>query len=151
MMNTKDRQRERLQILAEKLRAREQRVTPQRMAVLKVLACNPNHPSIDEIYDIVKRDFPTTSLATIYKTIATLKEIGEVAELSLGSGANRYDGCNMHPHPHLICVECNRIIDIDIADLDNLSDRVSVQSGYQIIRQRLDFFGICPECQTNRS
>lgn len=140
-------QQARLKILAEKLRARGQRVTPQRMAILRVLASNADHPSIDEIHHIVKQDFPMTSLATVYKTIATLKELGEVTELSFGNGANRYDGCNTHLHPHIICVKCNHISDINIAHLDDLSKTVANETGYQIIRQRLDFFGICPECQ----
>ncbi len=140
-------QQERLQTLTEKLRARGQRVTPQRMAILRALASNTAHPSIDEIHHIVRQDFPMTSLATVYKTIATLKELGEVTELSFGNTANRYDGSNVHLHPHLICVECNHIEDIDITHLDDLSNTVTAETGYQIIRQRFDFFGICPECQ----
>jgi Fur family peroxide stress response transcriptional regulator len=97
---------DRLNNLAVKLRSRGQRLTPQRLAVLKVLAGNKSHLSIEEIYEIVKADFPMTSLATIYKTINTLKEIGEVREMGFSDGSNRYDGYDPSPHPHLICIQC---------------------------------------------
>jgi Fur family peroxide stress response transcriptional regulator len=142
---------DRLNNLAVKLRSRGQRLTPQRLAVLKVLAGNKSHLSIEEIYEIVKADFPMTSLATIYKTINTLKEIGEVREMGFSDGSNRYDGYDPSPHPHLICIQCSRIIDVDAADLAELARIAARQSGYEIINQRLDFFGYCPDCQAEKN
>ena len=63
------------------LKERGQRITPQRLAILRVLAPSEGHPSVEEIYNVVVKDFPTTSLATVYKTITLLKELGEVLEL----------------------------------------------------------------------
>jgi Fur family peroxide stress response transcriptional regulator len=119
------------------------------MAVLKVLTNSKAHLSIDQIYDRVKTDFPMTSLATIYKTINTLKEIGEVRELNFSIGSNRYDGYDPSPHPHLVCMICDKITDVEDADLKSLAKEVQEQSGYKIINQRLDFFGYCPDCQAH--
>lgn len=91
-----------------------------------------------------------TSLATVYKTVAMLKEMDEVIEINLGDSGSRYDGKNVTPHAHLICVQCKQIIDTDLMDLNQLSGNLSALSGYQILNQRLDFFGICPACQANR-
>jgi Fur family peroxide stress response transcriptional regulator len=147
----KNQTRDRLDNLATKLRKRGQRLTPQRMAVLKVLASSEEHLSVDQIYEQVKVDFPMTSLATIYKTINTLKEIGEVRELNFSIGCNRYDGFDPSPHPHLVCMICEKITDVKTADLEYLAKEAADQSGYKIVSQRLDFFGFCPDCQANNS
>jgi Fur family peroxide stress response transcriptional regulator len=97
----------------------------------------------------VRIGFPTTSLATIYKTIALLKDIGEISELRFKDDSNRYDGRQPSPHPHLVCRECNRILDVEIADLTGFSEQLERSSGFDRIMPRLDFFGICPDCQRN--
>ena len=71
----------RLDEMITRLKERGHRLTPQRMAVLKILAVSEGHPSVEQIYERVKVDFPMTSLATVYKTVALLKEMGEVLEL----------------------------------------------------------------------
>jgi Fur family peroxide stress response transcriptional regulator len=137
----------RLEELIKKLRERGCRLTPQRRAVLTILIEDRDHPSVEQIYDQVKQDFPMTSLATVYKTVALLKEMGEVREIESGQGRNRYDGYDPSLHPHLICVECKRIVDLDLPALSELAETVAQQMGYQVLRHRFDFFGICPQCQ----
>ena len=97
--------------LLTRLRQDGFRLTPQRMAVLRVLADDTGHPTVEQVYDRVRTDYPTTSLATIYKTIDMLKGIGEVLELSVGE-SHRYDGRDPRPHPHLICEVCGAITDL---------------------------------------
>lgn len=137
----------RLHEMVEKLTERGYRLTPQRMAVLCILAESKEHLNIEEIYARVHQEFPMTSLATIYNTVTMLKEIGEVLELSFGDGGKRYDGNQPSPHPHLLCEYCGSVIDPDIPILEELTGRVAELTGYQITSQRLDFFGICPSCQ----
>jgi Fur family peroxide stress response transcriptional regulator len=140
----------RLEEMTTKLRERGFRLTPQRMAVLKILAHSKKHPSVEQIYEDVRVDFPMTSLATIYKTLTLLKEVGEVMELGFGDEHNRYDGNKPYPHPHLICNRCRQIIDLDIASLQKLAEDLARRTGYRIETHRLDFFGICPSCQEKR-
>jgi Fur family peroxide stress response transcriptional regulator len=122
------------------------RLTPQRLAVLKILAVSADHPSVERIYEQVKADFPTTSLATIYKTITLLKELHEVLEVH-SSESNRYDGNNPAPHPHVICIKCKKVMDSHLAGLEQLAAEAAQETGYKIVEHRLDFFGICPQCQ----
>lgn len=136
----------RLESMLTKLREHKFRVTPQRIAVLKILALSDGHPSVEQIFDQVKRDFPTTSLATVYKTVTLLKELNEVLELGFPEGSNRYDGNKPYPHPHLICLKCKKIVDPDLASLDDLTQELILDTGFEIVNHRLDFFGICPEC-----
>jgi len=137
----------RLDEMTTRLKEREHRLTPQRMAVLKILAASEEHPSVEQIYERVKADFPMTSLATVYKTVTLLKEMGEVLELGFSDDCNRYDGNKPYPHPHLICIKCRNIVDPEVAALSELRQEVAQSTGYQIMSHRLDFFGICPQCQ----
>ena len=139
----------RLETMIGKLRDRDFRITPQRLAVLKILAESNGHPSVEDIFRQVRPDFPTTSLATIYKTVNLLKEIGEVVELDFSDVSNRYDGNRPYPHPHLICTKCRTIMDPDMVTVEDLSKELARKTGYQILSHRLDFFGVCPHCQKN--
>ena len=139
----------RVEAMLSKLKSRDFRITPQRLAVLKILAASERHPSVDAIYKEVKALFPTTSLATVYKTVSLLKELNEVLELGFPDGSNRYDGYNPVPHPHAICVKCKKIMDPELMNIDELSKEMSRKTGYKIFHHRLDFFGLCPACQKN--
>lgn len=132
------------------LKERDYRLTPQRLAVVRILAESQEHPTVEKIFERVKADFPTTSLATVYKTLVVLKELGEVLEIGFSDGSNRYDGAHPYPHPHLICTRCKRIMDPEMEFLEGLSDRVADATGFQVTNHRLDFFGLCPDCQDAR-
>ena len=96
----------RLEEMVKKLRERQCRMTPQRVALLRLLAASEGHPSAAHLYDRLRAQFPTTSLATVYKTLSLLDEMGEVLELGFSEDDNRYDGNKPYPHPHLICIRC---------------------------------------------
>jgi len=137
----------RLDEILAKLRERHCRITPQRVAILKIFLGSSDHPSVEQVYAQVKVNFPTTSLATVYKTVHLLKEIGEILEIGCVGGGNRYDGNKPYPHPHLICTGCKSIIDPDVHLLAQLTAELAKTSGYRIVSHQLDFFGICPACQ----
>lgn len=138
---------ERVTQMLAKLKGHDFRITPQRLAVLGTLASSEGHPSVDQIYREVRSQFPTTSLATIYKTVLLLKELNEVLQLGFPDGSNRYDGHKPFPHPHVICTKCKEIMDPALVSLDELSEEMSSKTGYKILYHRLDFFGLCPRCQ----
>jgi Fur family peroxide stress response transcriptional regulator len=135
--------------MVAKLRALDLRITPQRLAILRIVAESEGHPSTEEIYDRMKVDYPTMSPATVYKTMTLLKALGEVLELGFPDGVNRYDGSKPFPHPHVICLKCKKIIDPEMGSLEHLIEAAGKKTGYQILNHRLDFFGLCPECQAN--
>jgi Fur family peroxide stress response transcriptional regulator len=136
----------RLEEMLKKLKERDFRVTPQRLAVLKILASSANHPSVEMIYTEVKKTFPTTSLATVYKTVILLKELNQVLEIGFPAGSNRYDGNKPLSHPHLICMQCETIIDPDLESFAHVTEELVAETGFKIVSHRLDFFGICPAC-----
>ena len=137
---------ERFEHILKKLRDNNHKLTPQRMAVAKVLAHSDTHPSVEEIYRRLQIRFPTISLATVYRNIMLLKSLGEVLELGFPDGSNRYDGNKPNPPPHVICVRCKKIIDPDLVTLKDMTTEIADETGFQILAHRLDFFGICQDC-----
>jgi Fur family peroxide stress response transcriptional regulator len=137
----------RLDEMIARLRQRGYRLTPQRIAILGILAASAGHPSVELVHESLKADFPTTSLATVYKTVTLLKEMGEILELGFGNDGNRYDGNKPYPHPHLVCIKCKKIIDPEVIAIGELSHQVASTTGFRIVSHRFDFYGICPQCQ----
>ncbi|MBI5017991.1 MAG: transcriptional repressor [Deltaproteobacteria bacterium] len=137
----------RLEQMVARLRERGHRITAQRRAILEVLARSVGHPSAEQVFRIVSTEFPKTSLATVYKTVTALKEAGEVLELEFSQDSNRYDGNQPYPHPHVLCVTCHQIVDLDLTKLGDMADEVTGQTGFRILTHRLDFYGLCPKCQ----
>jgi Fur family peroxide stress response transcriptional regulator len=148
MISPMDMQQERINNLVTSLREKGYRLTPQRMAVLKIVIGNQEHLSAEEIYARARVDYPMMGLATVYKTIAMLKDMGEIVALNFHNQGSRYDGSGQEPHPHFICNGCHAIIDLDNVPIDDLSVKIAAKTGYHITDYRLDFFGLCPNCQS---
>jgi Fur family peroxide stress response transcriptional regulator len=142
--------RKRLEQMIGGLRGKGFRLTPQRLALLKIIAKSEGHPTVEQIYERIKADFPTTSLATIYKTINLLKDMGEILELSFENLRSRYDGKRPYPHPHVMCTQCGQILDPEFPAVAEIAHAMARQTGYQITHHQLNFFGLCPECQKKR-
>ena len=140
----------RFESIIRKLKDSGHRITPQRLAIVGILAKSEDHPSVENIHNQIKKDFPTMSLATVYKNIEVIKSLGEVLELGFPDGSNRYDGNKPNPHPHLICIQCKKILDPDLDSLDEMQKEVALESNFKILYHRLDFFGICSNCLGER-
>ena len=141
---------DRIEYLSRKLHNSGHRITPQRLCILQALLELNTHPSAEEIYAQVRLVSPTTSLATVYKTLDTLREMGEVMELLPGDGRQHYDGVRPQFHPHVICTRCGEIRDLEIDGLTSLPGRAQVASGYEIHTQRVEFYGLCRACQLEK-
>jgi Fur family peroxide stress response transcriptional regulator len=137
----------RLERMVRMLRDKGCRLTPQRLAMLKILAKSEGHPSAEQIYEQLRAAYPTTSLATIYKTLSLLRNMGEVLELTFGGVGSHYDGNKPYPHPHVICTGCGQILDPEFEAAAGLSQEIARQTGYKITHEQLNFFGLCPRCQ----
>ena len=141
---------QRFEIIIQKLRGNGHKITPQRLAIVKILAKSEGHPSVENIHAEIKKDFPTMSLATVYRNIVLLKSLGEVLELGFPDGSNRYYGSKPTPHPHVICIKCKTIVDPDLESLEELKKEVAVETNFKILNHRLDFFGICSNCMAEK-
>lgn len=137
----------RLEEMVAVLKETGHRITPQRLAILRILARSEDHPEVEWVHRQIQKDYPTTSLATVYKTVTLLKELGQVLELGFADRGARYDGNKPYPHPHLICTKCGAIADPDYPAMNDLAEHMSAQTGFKITHHRLDFFGLCAKCR----
>ncbi len=125
------------------------KLTPQRIEILKLLINNTTHPTAEAIYETVRSKFPMLSLATVYNTLELLTELGLVQRLEFSTRSARYDP-NPRMHANLICLECGNIIDYYDVPIKEWMDKVEKETEFKIKRYRVDFYGICKECQAKR-
>ena len=128
------------------LKERDFRLTPQRIELVRLIAVSEGHPSANQFYEKIKLKFPTMSHSTVYKTLALLKEMNQVLEIDLREDSH-YDGNRPQPHPHLICMKCNKIVDGEVSLDQELIRRMEEISGYTILRPQVSLYGLCPDCK----
>ncbi|MEQ8154527.1 MAG: Fur family transcriptional regulator [Clostridiaceae bacterium] len=122
------------------------KLTPQRIAVYKYLKNTKEHPSAELIYKALQPEYPTMSLATVYKALKTLVEVGLVQEINVGEGNFRYDG-TVSEHPHVQCTSCSKVDDLHNFDLSSLNMEAEKHSKYKVHSHKIYFYGICEDCQ----
>lgn len=123
------------------------KLTPQRIAVYKYLKSTKEHPSAETIYKALHDDYPTMSLATVYKTLKVLVDVNLIQEINVGEGNFRYDG-NPDTHPHINCIICSKVDDIDGINFDDLNRNVKEYTPYSIFSNQVYFYGVCPQCKS---
>ena len=128
------------------LKERDFRLTPQRVELVRLIAVSEGHPSASQLYARIQRQFPTMSHATVYKTLNLLKEMNQVLEIDLRDDSH-YDGNRPQPHPHLICMKCNKIIDGEVSIDQKSIRKLEKVSGFRILRPQISLYGLCPDCK----
>lgn len=127
------------------------RLTPQRTAICKILVNSSEHPTAQDIYETLKLDYPGMSLATIYNTLDALIKVGAVNALGgVGDGMVHYDA-DTAPHVNLACLECHRVIDYPSEHIHHVESEVQSGSGYRLLGARVLYYGLCPDCQRQKS
>ncbi len=105
--------------VSEKLREKGLKVTPQRMAIYNAVAQLKNHPTAEHVLDKIKADFPSISVATVYKVLNILVEKGLLSRVKSEKDVMRYDAMQDHHH-HMYCTETDRIEDYQDDQLDEI-------------------------------
>lgn len=123
------------------------KATPQRLCMLKILKRH-EHPTIDELYAEIKKDYPSIALATVYKNLNTLQEQGLVVMISVANEKTCYDIYEKE-HIHIICTKCGSIEDkyFEDIELDKYQKKLEKQLGHFI--QRLcvcSYIKNCSKC-----
>src|SRR5947209_2253907 len=121
------------------------KVTPQRLAIYSALeAARGTHPSVEAIYDRIHELMPTVSLATVYKTLNELVELGELRRFDIHGGSH-FD-TRTDPHAEVVCLQCNTILDVDYQG----TTPVPPIPNFRIVGQTQTFYGYCDSCQSER-
>ncbi len=134
------------------------KVTRQRLAILEVLAeQDGRHMTTEDIYDLVRKEFPEIGIATVYRTVQLLLEMQLVDRIELNDGCVRYEigrqfsGEEGHYHHHLVCKSCGKILSFDEDLLDELERQIENKTGFQIWDHELKFYGMCKDCVQDRN
>ncbi len=134
--------------LTSLLRQHGYRLTPQRRAMLRVIAVSPEHLTPAAIYYRVRQEYPSIGLVTVYRTLSILAQLGLICEVHAGGSCRSY--LMRKPaghHHHLICSECGTVVDFADCDLNRLEERLSQVTGFKLGGHLLEFLGLCPACQ----
>jgi Fur family peroxide stress response transcriptional regulator len=126
------------------------RLTPQRLAICKLLTESKEHPTAAMIYEHLRPQYPSLSLATVYNTLEALVNLGTVNILGNAGDGNIHYDADTEPHVNLACVSCHKIVDIPSKHVHRLDSEVSEASGYKLLGARVLYYGLCPECQAKR-
>lgn len=124
----------------------KQRHTIQRSLVLATVNKLKCHATADEIYDEIKKNYPSMSRATVYRNLRVLSEMGEIRKMEIPGGADRFDHL-CHDHCHVKCERCGRVFDVDMDFVSDLERGIRDAHGFAFTGYDILFRGICPDCQ----
>jgi Fe2+ or Zn2+ uptake regulation protein len=139
-----------IEIWTAQLRARGNRMTPQRLAILRILSDAGRHLTPLEIYELARQAMPGLTEATVYRTLNFLSGQGMVLAAHVGYGQLVYEIAD-HEHHHLICRQCGGAQEISHDLLKTLYQQFQSSTGYRIDSLHVTFFGLCPDCQKQNS
>ncbi len=130
----------------QKLKSQKLKVTPQRIAIYKFLCDTNTHPTAEIIYTSLKELNPSISIATVYKTLTTLKKACLIQELNLNDSSIRYDA-NTNFHSHLICTCCKSVCDYPLPHTIDINNDIRNKMGFSVEYTQLYFYGKCENCK----
>ncbi len=122
------------------------KITPQRMTVCEIILSSKSHPTAERIYEEVKREHPTISLATVYQTLHLLTKLGVIQELGFSDKVTRYEP-NVSPHINVICQKCGEIYDYEAKSVKEMWTKIIGELKFKPIGQRLDIYRYCDRCK----
>jgi Fur family ferric uptake transcriptional regulator len=134
--------------LAEELRSKGFRVTPQRAVILETIAHKHGHLCAQDIYSDARKKLPGLNLATVYRTVEVLHEAEMVDVFNDGFNPALFamrDSSN--PHGHLVCKNCKIVLDIDPKVIALIAQNVASETDFYVDPNHLTLFGLCPACQ----
>ncbi len=125
------------------------RSTDQRRLIVETFFASPNHVSIEELLAQVRAQDPKVGYATVYRTLKLLAECGVAYERRFGDGLTRYElADDATHHDHLICLECDKILEFEEERIEALQEEVARKYGYLLRSHKHEMYGVCPECQS---
>jgi len=125
-------------------------LTVQRRVVLEVLAGRTDHPTADQLLVDVRMRLPGVSRTTVYRVLETLVRLGLTVKTCTPGSAVRFDP-RTERHHHLVCLRCERVIDVQAPSLDTLRLPAVRAAGFEISDYSVHFRGTCQECRQRES
>lgn len=124
------------------------RSTRQRTAVTRLLDDTDDFRSAQEIHEQLRRSGEGIGLTTVYRTLQTLADAGEIDVLRTGSGEAVYRRCSAHHHHHLVCRHCGRTVEVEGPTVELWAEKVAAEHNFTDISHTVEIFGACATCAT---
>ena len=118
----------------------------QRDAILDLLKSVCCHPTADWLYKELKKDYPNMGIATVYRNLNLLLNMGEIIKLDVGDGVDHFDA-STNDHCHFICTKCHNVIDIDIPSSVSLKEEAENHNDISVTNCSLFLYGNCQNCK----
>jgi Fur family ferric uptake transcriptional regulator len=131
--------------LAEKLKERGLRLTPQRQLILEAVI-GLGHATPEQVHTAVRERAAGVNITTVYRTLELLEELGLVTHTHLSHGSPTYHAAGEHQHVHLVCRNCGTILEVDPDVLQPVTDRLREQRGFRVDVGHVALFGSCADC-----
>ena len=122
------------------------RPTRQRRAIAAVMATFDDFRSAQEIHDLISQQGESVGLATVYRTLATLADAGEVDMLRNEDGEAIWRSCSDTHHHHLVCRTCGATVEVEGPAVERWTGLIAAEHGYADISHTLEIFGTCRSC-----
>lgn len=136
--------------VAARLRAVDQRFTPNRRAVVEVLERSEHPVTMTQILD----SDGTLAQSSVYRNLVVLEEAGAVRRIVTDGAHARYELAEdlTDHHHHLVCVRCGSVEDVPATEaLENSVNRaiddIDEATGFHTHHHRLDLVGLCRRCR----
>lgn len=123
----------------------EQRNTFQKTLTLNSVLALADHPTADDVYRYLHRQYPQISRTTVYRNLNKLCESGELLRVKVFGSADRYDHRTDY-HYHFICNECGQLCDLDIPYMESINEMCAGIGGRQVNAHQILFDGVCGDC-----
>lgn len=138
-----------LEVLREHIVAKGMRMTRQRQLIAEVMLATDGHVNIDELYQAVQERDESIGYATIYRTLKLLTDAGLTHAAHFGDGRTRFEAAlNREHHDHMICENCDLIIEFENEDIERLQEVVARQHRFRIRHHKMELYGTCQRCQS---
>ena len=121
-------------------------LTVQRRAIFEAVLERDDHPTADQVFEVVQQRIPGVSRTTVYRVLDTLVGLGIIRRVQRMGNAIRFDG-KTHRHDHLTCRQCRRMADLEAPALNELPLPKGKPQGFQIDDYTVQFIGTCAECR----
>lgn len=126
------------------------RNTKQRGQVVALLQETGEFRSAQQLHALLRAEGAAVGLTTVYRTLQTLVDLGEIDIMRLPSGEQLYRRCSQTHHHHLVCRSCARTVEVDGPAVEAWTKRVAAQHGFTDIGHTLEIFGTCAQCAAGK-
>ena len=139
-------------IFKQYLKEKGMLLSHQREKIFDTFMKTKNHPTVDNLYDVIRKRYPKIGLATVYRTMRIICDADLAREIDFGDGVRRFDHKHKrYKHYHLICIKCGRIIEVKSPEIERLQKMLASQHAFTATKNTMKIFGICRKCQHNES